>query len=114
MDVTILETLQERQVPAKEGMKLWEDASFEAKYPELYILMTMRVWKGKKRQATKLSIFTNRGVLKVSVCCPSECRIAYLPIGNYDDLFGCVERALTGGGIDWQPLSNGTRASYAS
>jgi len=114
MATSVLETLMRNQVPAKEGNKLWVDASFEAKYPELYILMTMRVWHGKKRQPTKLSIFTNRGVLKVSLCCPTEGLIAYLPIGDYDDLFGCVESALKGRGIDWQPLSNGSKASYAS
>lgn len=114
MATSVLQTLQESQVPAKDKPALWVDARFEAKYPELYILMTMRVWQGKKRQPTKLSIFTNRGVLKVSLCCPSEGRIAYLPIGDFDDLFGCVESALSSGGIDWQPLQNGSKASYAS
>ncbi len=114
MSKSVLETLQESQVPAREGHKLWKDPNFEAIFPQLYIMMTMRVWKGKKRQLTKLSIFTNRGVLKVSLCCPSEGRIAYVPIPDFQDLFGCIEAALNSGGIDWQPLSNGSKAGYAS
>lgn len=114
MALSVLEDLRRSQVPATEGPTLWVDIEFEKRYPELYCLMTMRVWQGKKRVATKVSIFTNRGVLKVSLACPSEGRIAYLPIDDFGDLFGCVERALKGGGIDWQPLKNSGKASYAS
>lgn len=101
-------------MPAVEGNTLWVDLEFEKRYPELYCLMTMRVWQGKKRIVTKVSIFTNRGVLKVSLACPSEGRIAYLPISDFDDLFGCIETALSSGGIDWQPLKNNGKASHAS
>lgn len=111
MSTSVLGELMSSQVPANEGYTTWVNLEFERKYPELYALMTMRVWQGKKRVATKVSIFTNRGCLKVSLACPSEGRIAYLPIVEFDDLFGCVERALTGGGIDWQPLQNGRKAS---
>lgn len=114
MAQSVLATLMESQVPAKEGSKLWVNLEFERKYPELYSLMTMKVWHGKKRTPTKVSIFTNRGVLKVSLACPSEGRIAFLPIDDFEDLFGCVERALTGRGIDWQPIVNSRKASYAS
>ncbi len=114
MSGSVLETLRRSQVPVKEGNKLWVDLEFEAKYPELYLLMTMRVWKGKKRVPTKVSVFTNRGVLKVSLACPSEGRIAYLPISDFEDLFGCVESALTSGGIDWQPLTSSKLAGIAS
>jgi len=114
MTKSVLESLQECQVSKDDKPVLWVDRRFEEKYPELYILMTMRVWKGRKRQVTKLSIFTNRGVLKVSLYCPTENRIAYVSIFDFMDLFGCVERCLSSGGVDWQPLSNGQKASRAS
>jgi len=111
MASTVLGELMSSQVPVKEGPTTWVNLEFEEKYPELYALMTMRVWQGKKRVATKVSIFTNRGVLKVSLACPSEGRIAYLPIDDFGDLFGSIEKALKGRGIDWQPLQNGRKAS---
>ena len=114
MALSVLADLMKSQVPATEGSMLWVDLEFEKRYPELYCLMTMKQWHGKKRVPTKVSIFTNRGVLKVSLACPSEGRIAYLPIDDFEDLFGCVERALKGRGIDWQPLKNSGKASYAS
>jgi len=104
MAISTLEALQKRKPVSKDDVFSWVDPQFQADYPNLYDMLTMREYDGKPRSLTKLSIFTNRGCMKVSLCSPSEGVIAYVTVPDFRHLWKHVEAALSSGAVQWQPL----------
>lgn len=110
MSASILRELAMSSLPTERNDKQWEDYKFQHSYPNLYQLLTERHFNGEDRKPAKLSIFTNRGVMKVSIYLPSEGLVGYVPVPDFEDLFGCVEKGLISRAIDWQPAKNGTKS----
>jgi len=110
MSASILKELAMSGKVSAKNDEAWQDLKFQHLYPELYELLTLTKFNGEPRQPAKLSIFTNRGSMKVSIHLPSEGRVGYVPIPDFGDLFGAVETALKTRGIDWQTDKNGRKS----
>ena len=110
MSASILKELAMTGRPTVTNEAAWISYKFEESYPNLYQLLTERHFNGEDRKPAKLSIFTNRGLMKVSIYLPSEARIGYVPVPDFEDLWGAVERALSSGGVDWQPSEKARKA----
>jgi len=81
----------------------WVCPEFQEKYPNLFELMSRDRVDGVKRKLTKLSVFSNRGILKACVNCPQEKVYAYVEPVDFRDLWKSIEDHLISGEVDWRP-----------
>jgi len=104
---TALESLMEDTHSEEHEVWAWVFDSFQQMYPNLYELMACKSVAGVKRDLSKLSIFTDEGVLKVGLFCPTEGRMAFLTLSDPRQVFGVLEKALATGTIDWRRQKRG-------